>query len=203
MSWISRAVVAGVGAVAFGVGGGSAEGQTLFALGETAYLDFSGSLPGATYYAPDSDEIYLHVSVDDRRLSVMRGDEVIRRFPVSVGKGAYLRHRNAADGGWLFETPVGIYAVGRKERDPVWYAPDWFYVEKGLPIPPTDSSRRYYPGEMGEYALYLGDGLAIHGTKDQSSVGRAVSHGCMRLTKDAISAVFSMTHVGTKVIITP
>lgn len=192
------AAVTGLGAWA-----GPARGQTLFALGETAYLDLSGSLPGATYFAPDADEVFIHVSVAKRQLTVMRGAEVLDRFPVSVGKGAYLRHRNAENGGWLFETPVGIYSVGRKERDPVWYAPDWLYVEKGLPIPPADSPRRYYPGEMGQYALYLGDGLAIHGTKDESSVGRAVSHGCMRLSRNAIATVYSMTRVGTKVIITP
>ena len=192
-----------VGGLVVGAWGAPAQAQTLFALGETAYLDFSGSLPGATYYAPASDEIFIHVSVTERRLSLMRGDRVLERFPVAVGKGAYLRHRNAENGGWLFETPAGLYAVGRKERSPVWYAPDWFYVEKGQPIPPPDSSRRYFPGEMGEYALYLGDGLAIHGTKDESSVGRAASHGCMRLSRAAIAAVFGMTNVGTKVIITP
>jgi len=203
MTGKSRAIAIGIGMVALVLGGARAEAQTLFALGETAYLDFSGSLPGAAYYPPDSDEVYLHVSVTDRELSVMRGDQVLDRFPVAVGKGAYLRHRNADNGGWLFETPAGLYAVGRKERSPVWYAPDWFYIEKEIPIPPPDSPRRYFPGEMGDYALYLGDGLAIHGTKDQSSVGRAASHGCMRLSSDAISAVFGMARVGTKVIITP
>jgi lipoprotein-anchoring transpeptidase ErfK/SrfK len=181
----------------------TAQAQTLFALGETALLDFSGSLPGATYYAPDSDEIYLHVSVAQRRLAVMRGGETIHRFPVAVGTGAYLRHRNATTGGWLFETPVGVYSVGRKERDPVWYAPDWFFVEKGQSVPAPDSPRRYFAGEMGEFALYLGDGLAIHGTKREESVGRAASHGCMRLRKEDIATVFGLTGVGTKVIITP
>lgn len=201
---IVRAIVVwGVAGLALGAWSAPAAGQTLFALGETATLDLSGSLPGATYLAPDADEVYLHVSVSRRQLTVMRGAEVLERFPVSVGKGAYLRHRSAENGGWLFETPVGIYSVGRKERDPVWYAPDWLYVEKGQAIPPADSPRRYFPGEMGAYALYLGDGLAIHGTKDESSVGRAVSHGCMRLSKSAIAAVYSMTRVGTKVIITP
>jgi lipoprotein-anchoring transpeptidase ErfK/SrfK len=183
--------------------GARAEAQTLFALGETALLDFSGSLPGATYYAPDSDEIYLHVSVGQRRLAVMRGGETIHRFPVGVGTGAYLRHRNAQTGGWLFETPVGVYSVGRKERDPVWYAPDWFFVEKGRSVPSPDSPQRYFPGEMGDFALYLGDGLAIHGTKREESVGRAASHGCMRLLKEDIATVFGLAGVGTKVIITP
>ncbi len=183
-------------------GAGEARGQTLFALGETAYLDFSGTMPGSSYFAPGDDETYLHVSIGDRRLSVRRGQEVLHRFPVAVGKGAYLRHRDAANGGWLFETPEGVFSVGRKEVDPVWYAPDWHFIEKGLPVPDANSPRRYFPGDMGEYALYLGDGLAIHGTKVQSSVGRAVSHGCMRLSKEGIATVYALVGVGTKVIIT-
>ena len=203
MRGIVRGIVTGAAVAALGVGAAPAEGQTLFALGETAYLDFSGSLPGPVYYSPEADELYLHVSVSDRRLSIMRGRESLHRFPVAVGTGAYLRHRNAETGGWLFETPAGIYNVGRKETNPVWYAPDWFYVEKGLPVPPADSPQRYFPGEMGGHALYLGDGLAIHGTKNEASVGRAASHGCMRLRKEDISKIYAMVGVGTKVIITP
>ncbi len=178
------------------------QAQTLFALGETAYLDFAGTMPGAAYTAPGADEVYLHVSIDRRELSVMRGSEVLHRFPVAVGKGAYLRHRDAENGGWLFETPAGVFSVGRKEEDPVWYAPDWHFIEKGRAVPPANSPQRYFPGDMGEYALYLGDGLAIHGTRDQSSVGRAASHGCMRLSKVGIATVYPMVEVGTKVIIT-
>lgn len=181
----------------------AAPAQTLFALGETALVDYAGTLPGPTYAAPGADEIYLHVSIGARRLSVMRGQEVLHRFPVAVGKGAYLRHRDAQDGGWLFETPAGVFSVGRKEPDPVWYAPDWHFIEKGAPVPPPDSPRRYFPGFMGDYALYLGDGLAIHGTQDQSSVGRAVSHGCMRLSKEGIATIYPLVAIGSKVIITP
>lgn len=190
------ALLAGLAAAA------PASAQTLFALGETAALDFAGTV-GAAYNAPGADEMFIHVSVSDRSLSVMRGSRVLHRFPVAVGKGAYLRHRDAEGGGWLFETPAGVFTIGRKEKDPVWYAPDWFYLEKGLPIPASDSPGRYFAGDMGEYALYLGDGLAIHGTKNQSSVGQAASHGCMRLSKDGIATVYPLVAVGTTVIITP
>lgn len=184
------------------LGAGESRAQTLFAMGETTFLDFAGTMPGSSYTAPGADETYIHVDVGDRRLSVMRGSEVLYRFPVAVGKGYHLRHRDEESGGWVFETPTGVYTVGRTEEDPVWYAPDWFYVEKGLPVPSEDAPARYFPGEMGQYALYLGDGLAIHGTRVQSSVGEASSHGCMRLSKKGIATVYPLVQVGTKVIIT-
>jgi len=190
-------------ALASTFGARSADGQTFMALGEVAYVDYAGMAPGGAYHAPGDDETYLQVSIGERRLRVLKGSDVLHEFPVAVGKGAYLRHRDADNGGWLFETPVGVFSVGRKETDPVWYAPDWHFIEKGLPVPSSDSTRRYFPGEMGKYAVYLGDGLAIHGTKVKASIGRAVSHGCMRLSDEAIETVYSLSKVGTTVIITP
>lgn len=189
--------------LASALGASPVDGQTFMALGEVAYVDYAGMSPGGAYHAPGDDETYLQVSIGERRLRVLKGSEVLHEFPVAVGKGAYLRHRDAENGGWLFETPVGVFSVGRKETDPVWYAPDWHFIEKGMPVPTADSQRRYFPGEMGKYAVYLGDGLAIHGTKVKASIGRAVSHGCMRLSDEGISMVYSLSKVGTKVIITP
>lgn len=193
-------LVAGVAGVSLG-GPEEASGQTLFALGETASLDFSGTMAGSPYYAPGSDEVYIHVAVESKRLRVMRGSRVLDEFPVAVGKGYFFQPDQSARG-WHFETPTGVFSVGRKEEDPVWYAPDWHYIEKGLRVPPADSPSRYFPGEMGDFALYLGDGLAIHGTKYEDTVGRASSHGCLRMRADHISAVYPLVRIGTKVIIT-
>ena len=177
-------------------------GQTLMAAGESAVLDFAGRSPGAPYVDPAADDVYLHVSVSERRLTVLRGDEVLYRFPVGVGTGAFLRRRDS-NGEWRFDTPRGVFTIGRKKKDPVWYAPAWHYVEKGLPVPPAYSPERYIPGALGDYALYLGDDIAIHGTRNASSVGRASTHGCLRLANEAIATVFPLVDVGTRVIITP
>ncbi|HUP00671.1 MAG TPA: L,D-transpeptidase [Gemmatimonadota bacterium] len=175
--------------------------QTLMAVGESAVLDFAGTLPGPSYSAPEADDIYLVVSVSERRLTVRRGREILHRFPVGVGTGAYLRRQDAS-GAWQFDTPEGVFTIGRKKENPVWYAPDWHYIEKGLSVPPAYSPQRYFAGALGDYALYLGDDIAIHGTRDAKSVGRASTHGCLRLSNEAIATVFSLVGVGTKVIIT-
>ena len=75
-------------------------------------------------------------------------------------------------------------------------------LEVGCPALVLTTGASAFPGDMGEYALYLGDGLAIHGTRDQSSVGRAASHGCMRLSKVGIATVYPLVTIGTNVIIT-
>jgi hypothetical protein len=50
-----------------------------------------------------------------------------------------------------------------------------------LYIPPMMSQNRQVPGELGRFALDLGDGYLIHGTADPKSIGKAVTHGCIRL----------------------
>lgn len=148
-----------------------------------------------------AEPISIHVSVSQSLLTLHRGDETILRFPVGVGTGERLERNDG--GGWNFATPTGIYEIGRKKEDPVWYAPDWYYVERGLPIPPAYSDERYHRGILGEYALYLSDEIAIHGTADERSVGRASSHGCLRMRNADIAAVFPLVEVGTKVVIAP
>jgi lipoprotein-anchoring transpeptidase ErfK/SrfK len=178
-----------------------ATGQSLVAVGEDVFLDVLGNVPGSEYELPGADDVYLRVVVKENSIYMMRGRKVIKRYPVATGKGSFLEYNLKHGGGWKFDTPVGVFTIGRKEVNPVWYAPDWFYIEKGLRIPPGTSPKRYFPGDMGTHAIYLGDGLAIHGTKNQASVGRPVSHGCMRMATGDIAEVFDQVKVGTKVLI--
>ncbi len=68
-------------------------------------------------------------------------------------------------------------------------------------IPPLGTNQRKYPEVLGSFRLYLGDGYALHGTNAPSSIGRAVSHGCVRLRNQDIAALYQMTDLGTPVYI--
>ena len=178
-----------------------APGQTLLALGESVLLDHAGDLQGVPYAGPHTDEVWLHVSVSARKLTVWRGRDRVQVYPVGVGTGGTLR--KLGGGSWEWDTPTGIFEVGRMKEDPVWYAPDWHFIEKRQPVPPRDSPDRYVPGMLGDYALYIDDEIAIHGTNNRSSVGRASSHGCLRMYNEDIAVVFGQVMLGTKVIVTP
>lgn len=68
-------------------------------------------------------------------------------------------------------------------------------------IPPVGTAARAFPDVLGTHRLNLGDGYALHGTQAVSQLGRAVSHGCVRLHNDDIARLFSMANVGDEVII--
>ena len=48
-----------------------------------------------------------------------------------------------------------------------------------------------------------GDQLAIHGTDDPASIGTAASHGCLRVSPQALARLRPALHLGTPVVIMP
>jgi len=68
-------------------------------------------------------------------------------------------------------------------------------------IPPFGTSQRKYPGVLGDFRLYLGDGYGLHGTNEPNSIGRAVSHGCVRMRNEDIRVLYDRVALGTPVFI--
>lgn len=152
----------------------------------------------------DHDGPYIVVHLGENRVFLFEGRDAVWSAPAGTGTGFRLErgeHR------WRFSTPRGLFKVKRMEKDPIWEAPDWYFLENGLPIPPQNSSTREMRGMMGTTAIYLGDGIAIHGTNKPELLltddpeARRVSHGCIRLTNEAARTLFHMVDVGTPVLI--
>jgi len=78
---------------------------------------------------------------------------------------------------------------------------DEIVIGTRLFVPPIGSPNRRVPGELGPFRLLLGDGVGIHGTPDTASVGRAATHGCMRLRDEDITWLYEHIPVGTRVYI--
>jgi len=74
-------------------------------------------------------------------------------------------------------------------------------VDDVLYVPPIGAANRKVPDALGQFRLSLGDGVGIHGTPDQASIGGAVTHGCMRLADADIAWLYHHVPVGTKVYI--
>jgi lipoprotein-anchoring transpeptidase ErfK/SrfK len=106
----------------------------------------------------------LLVDLSDRTLFVMSGDEVVRRFPVSVGQEGY-------------STPPGTYRIGHMIWNPRWVPPNSSWAREHHAEPPGS------PGNpMGRVKMFFREpDLYIHGTALPSSLGRARSHGCVRM----------------------
>jgi L,D-transpeptidase-like protein len=74
-------------------------------------------------------------------------------------------------------------------------------VDGKLIVPPLGTTQRRYEGVLGTRRLNMGNGYALHGTNQPDSIGRAVSHGCVRLRNADIEKLYDMVSVGTPVYI--
>jgi len=144
----------------------------------------------------------LHVLVDAKanKLYLKKGLKLLWQADCSVGRGGMLRDRQTGRV-WEFVTPRGEFHVMGKAENPEWRKPDWAYVEAKEPIPPPEDPSRKVPGELGAYVLNLGDGYLIHGTRNEALLGRAASHGCVRMGAADLKKLYETVPVGTKVTI--
>jgi lipoprotein-anchoring transpeptidase ErfK/SrfK len=117
---------------------------------------------------------------------VLGGGQAVR-YGIGVGRDGF--------------TWSGTQAVTRKAE---W--PDW------TPPPEMIARQPYLPRHMaggpgnplGARAMYLGGTVyRIHGTNAPETIGTHVSSGCIRLTNQDVSDLYSRVNVGTKVIVLP
>jgi lipoprotein-anchoring transpeptidase ErfK/SrfK len=115
------------------------------------------------------------------------GNGQAMRYGIGVGRDGF--------------TWSGTQAVTKKAQ---W--PDW------TPPPEMIARQPYLPRHMaggpgnplGARAMYLGSTeYRIHGTNAPETIGTHVSSGCIRLTNEDVSDLYSRVNVGTKVIVLP
>src|SRR5262249_27544927 len=76
--------------------------------------------------AEKASGFHIVVSLQDRHLWAVIGEDTVLSAPVAVAKGTTLKYGKQA---WTFKTPRGIRTVLRKEADPIWQPPEWLYAE--------------------------------------------------------------------------
>lgn len=114
------------------------------------------------------------VSIADRKLAVLDGDEVLATFPVAVGSTKS-------------PSPIGEFQIVSRVSNPTYYYP-------GMVI----ASGKNNP--LGTRWVGLSEkGYGIHGTNAPRSVGHAASHGCIRLRNRDVEKLFTMVRVGDAV----
>lgn len=134
-----------------------------------------------------------------RQLLVLEDGVLKRRFPAAVGTV-----------GW--ETPVGRHQVLEMVADPIWLHP-----ASGRTVPPGPANplgsrwiafhrdchgRRGWDGER-QLEIAGCTVAGFHGTPHRWTVGRAVSHGCVRLFEEDVQELFNLVQVGTPVTVLP
>jgi len=127
------------------------------------------------------EEVRLVLKLGERRVYVYRQNKVQASFPVAVGKG-----------GW--ETPTGNFKITHMIKDPVWEQP---WTGELVPAGPDNPLGTRWIGFWTDGKNVIG----FHGTPNPESIGRAASHGCVRMFDKDAQALFEKVEVGTPVIV--
>jgi lipoprotein-anchoring transpeptidase ErfK/SrfK len=144
--------------------------------------------------------VYIVIDQTQNRLYLKRDDDTLLEARCSAGSGMVLKESTGKKREWVFDSPRGRFEVLSMVRNPVWAKPDWAFVEEGQPIP-TNPADRLETGSLGEYALHFGNGYMIHGTLYERLLGRAVSHGCIRVGREDLRKVWASARIGTPIFI--
>src|SRR3954465_7518255 len=96
------------------------------------------------------------------------------------------------------DTPAGLYTIQNKAVNPAWHVPNsaWAGDLAGKVISGDDPSNPIKARWMGIY-----DGVGVHGTSDDASIGSAASHGCIRMAIPDVIEVYNEVPVGAPIYI--
>jgi len=116
------------------------------------------------------------ISIPDRKLALLEDGKVLKTYSIAVGA----RHT---------PSPDGDFVIVNHAKDPT-------YRHGDKEIAPGNDN------PLGSRWMGLSlKGYGIHGTNVQSSVGKAVSHGCFRMRKQDVEELYTMVQVGDTVTV--
>jgi lipoprotein-anchoring transpeptidase ErfK/SrfK len=114
------------------------------------------------------------VSLEDRKLALVEDGQIKKVYVVAVGKPTT-------------PSPAGKFTIARRVKNPT-------YSHDGKTVPPG-------PGNpVGTRWMGLSvKGYGIHGTNEPKSIGKAASHGCIRMARKDLEEIYEMVSVGDTV----
>jgi len=138
--------------------------------------------------ANDLRRVYATVLTIDRtnfKLRLFKGLRFRKAYGIAVGMAG-------------LETPAGRYRIANKQVDPAWHVPNspWAGSLQGQVIPGGAPDNPLKARWLG-----IANGVGIHGTSEDWSIGTRASHGCIRMHVGDVVDLFKRVPVGTAVLI--
>jgi lipoprotein-anchoring transpeptidase ErfK/SrfK len=149
--------------------------------GDHAKLSVAVEQPEVT---TDAFERVLLVRIGENKLYLYENGRITHEWVVATGLPEY-------------PTPSGVYSVVEKRYMPTWVnpAPDTWGASMPVSIPPGPSN------PLGLRAInWSAPAIRFHGTSATYSLGYNASHGCVRMSNDAVISLFDMIEVGDSIV---
>jgi lipoprotein-anchoring transpeptidase ErfK/SrfK len=125
------------------------------------------------------------IDTSNTYLYLVLGDGRAMRYGIGVGRDGF--------------TWSGTQRITNKAEWPDWRPPSEMLARQPY-LPRFVAGGTHNP--LGARALYLGNTqYRIHGTNMPQTIGQRVSSGCIRMTNDDVSDLYSRVPVGSKVVV--
>jgi lipoprotein-anchoring transpeptidase ErfK/SrfK len=124
--------------------------------------------------ATEAHKRVIVVSLEDRKLALVEDGQVKKVYGVAVGKPST-------------PSPVGAFTIERRVANPTYH----HNGKTVLPGPGNPVGTRW----MG----LSKHGYGIHGTNEPKSIGKAASHGCIRMSQADLEEFYELVAVGDTV----
>ncbi|UGS39033.1 L,D-transpeptidase [Capillimicrobium parvum] len=119
------------------------------------------------------------------RLRLFKNLRLVKSYGIAVGMAG-------------LDTPAGLYRITSRQVDPAWHVPlsDWAGSLAGQVIPggaPDNPLKARWLGIV--------NGVGIHGTAEDWSIGTRASHGCIRMHVSDVIDLYPRVPLGARVLI--
>lgn len=121
------------------------------------------------------------VNKSDFTLTLLLNNHYVKQYRVCIGKDD--------------KTPVGIFEVKNKMKEPTWYSPQGGVFPYGHK---ENILGTRWIGFKDKPNLY---GFGIHGTTLPESIGTAASNGCVRMVNSDVEELYDFVTQDTEIII--
>lgn len=127
----------------------------------------------------------ITVSQHEFKLRLFKRFKLVKTYGVAVGQPAY-------------PTPKGRFKIRNKAVNPVWTVPNspWAGELQGTTVDGGSAANPLKARWMG-----IVNGVGIHGTGEEYSIGSRASHGCIRMRVKDVIALYPRVPVGTTIVI--
>ena len=141
------------------------------------------TIPSFMILPKRNDDETMVINLPEFRLYHFRSDQVMRVYPICIGLDTW-------------QTPTGQFEIVNKVTNPTWYMntemADKLHVKKEV-VPPGPLN------PLGD--RWIGTSLnhiGIHSTNQPMSIGRPLSHGCVRLYPNSAKEFFDAVRLKEK-----
>jgi|SRR5205814_407303 len=156
--------------------------------------------PRTNERSSEQDACEIDISIRDQTLTLRRGDEVLRTYPISSSRFGLGTESGSR------KTPLGRFQIAEKIGHGM---PPGTIFRSRIPLGPEDPSPQtedwitsrilWLDGMDPENSNTKRRYIYIHGTKHEDRIGQPASHGCIRMRNADVIELFDLVHSGNRV----